>query len=166
MFKSFTQQGLVKNVIFMGTILTTTFNVNAAEAVKDNTDLTASNTQSSEAIKKKPVVRTAQDLAQNNEEVMTVTETMPDKKPGSKTTITAAEMQRKGGNDFGTIMRYEPLITATGASGGSEMAKAASTAAVIPAITSVDWKATASVSTSTVFRSQTLPGAATSAVRA
>lgn len=52
MFKSFTQQGLVKNVIFMGTILTTTFNVNAAEAVKDNTDLTASNTQSSEAIKK------------------------------------------------------------------------------------------------------------------
>jgi len=44
---------------------------------------------------------------------------MPDKKPGSKTTITAAEMQQKGGNNFGTIMRYEPLITATGSSGGS-----------------------------------------------
>jgi len=119
MFKSFTQQGLVKNVIFMGTILTTTFNVNAAQAIKDTTDLAANKTPASEAIRKKPVVRTAQDLAQNNEEVMTVTETMPDKKPGSKTTITAAEMQQKGGNDFGTIMRYEPLITATGSSGGS-----------------------------------------------
>jgi len=71
MFKSFTQQGLVKNVIFMGTILTTTFNVTAAQAIKDTTDLAASKTPASEAIRKKPVVRTAQDLAQNNEEVMT-----------------------------------------------------------------------------------------------
>ena len=54
MFKSFSQQGLVKNVVFMGTILTTTFNVHAAEAVKDTTDL-AQNQTSSEVTKKKPV---------------------------------------------------------------------------------------------------------------
>ncbi len=118
MFKSFSQQGLVKNVVFMGTILTTTFNVNAAEAVKESTDLAQNQTKPSDVIKKKPV-RTAQDLAQSHEEVMTVTETLPDKKPGSKTTISAADMQKKGGNDFGSIMRYEPLISATGSSGGS-----------------------------------------------
>ena len=94
MFKSFSQQGLVKNVVFMGTILTTTFNVNAAEAVKESTDLAQNQTKPSDVIKKKPV-RTAQDLAQSHEEVMTVTETLPDKKPGSKSTISAADMQKK-----------------------------------------------------------------------
>ena len=74
-------------------------------------------------------------------------------------------MQKKGGNDFGTIMRYEPLISATGSSGGSSAAKAASIAAAIPATTFVVWKVTASASTSTASRSPT-PLAAAYASRA
>lgn len=44
-------------------------------------------------------------------------------KSGTITTITAQDMQKKGGNDFGSIMRYEPLISATGVSGGSSSGK-------------------------------------------
>ncbi|WP_380180230.1 TonB-dependent receptor domain-containing protein [Kalamiella sp. sgz302252] len=51
--------------------------------------------------------------------VMVVTAPKREKEAGSKTTITAAEMQQKGTTDFGSVMRYEPLISATGASGGS-----------------------------------------------
>jgi hemoglobin/transferrin/lactoferrin receptor protein len=111
MLKPFKAQGIVKNVIFLGTILSSTLYANAAETVKDSNQTDAGKTQTSATVKKKPVVRSAQDLAQNSEDVMTVTAVAEDKKPGSKTTITAADMQKKGGNDFGTIMRYEPLIS-------------------------------------------------------
>ena len=57
------------------------------------------------------------------EPVLTVTAPKIEKQAGSKSTITAADMQRDGGNDFGTIMRYEPGVTATGASGGSSSGK-------------------------------------------
>ncbi len=40
-------------------------------------------------------------------------------KAGSEHSISARELENKGANDFGSIMRYEPLISATGASGGS-----------------------------------------------
>ncbi len=123
MLKPFKAQGIVKNVIFLVTILSSTLHANAAEKVQDNTSTDAGQTRTSATVKKKPVVRSAQDLAQNGEEVMTVTAVAEDKKPGSKTTITAADMQKKGGNDFGTIMRYEPLISATGSSGGSSAGK-------------------------------------------
>lgn len=54
-----------------------------------------------------------------SEPQMLVTAPRQEQEAGSKTTITAAEMQRKGTTDFGSVMRYEPLISATGASGGS-----------------------------------------------
>ncbi|KNC12190.1 TonB-dependent receptor [Klebsiella sp. RIT-PI-d] len=38
---------------------------------------------------------------------------------GNRHTLGAQELQNKGANDFGSIMRYEPLIGATGTSGGS-----------------------------------------------
>lgn len=60
---------------------------------------------------------------ETNEPVMTVNAPRLEKEAGSKTTITAAEMQRKGANDFGSIMRYEPLISATGSSGGASTGK-------------------------------------------
>lgn len=53
--------------------------------------------------------------------VMTVTAPKP--KAGSKTTISASELQQRGANDFGSIMRYEPLISATGSAGGSSSGK-------------------------------------------
>lgn len=40
-------------------------------------------------------------------------------KAGSEHSISARELENKGANDFGSIMRYELLISATGASGGS-----------------------------------------------
>ncbi len=53
--------------------------------------------------------------------VMTVT--APKHKAGNKTTISANELQKRGANDFGSIMRYEPLISATGSAGGSSSGK-------------------------------------------
>ncbi|VVA46819.1 putative hemoglobin and hemoglobin-haptoglobin-binding protein 3 precursor [Serratia ficaria] len=44
-------------------------------------------------------------------------------KPGSATVIGSEDMQKHGGNDFGTLMRYQPLIGATGSSSGSGAGK-------------------------------------------
>lgn len=44
-------------------------------------------------------------------------------KAGTRTTLGAAQLQRNGGNDFGTIMRYQPLISATGSNAGSSSGK-------------------------------------------
>ncbi|MEQ4939314.1 hypothetical protein ABN098_20980, partial [Proteus terrae] len=49
-------------------------------------------------------------------EQMTVTAPAPVQKAGSEHSISAQELEDKGANDFGSIMRYEPLISATGAS--------------------------------------------------
>ncbi|MDT8850572.1 TonB-dependent receptor [Pantoea dispersa] len=57
----------------------------------------------------------------SNEPVMTVT--APKQQAGSKTTLTASDLQKRGANDFGSIMRYEPLVSATGAAGGSSAGK-------------------------------------------
>ena len=57
----------------------------------------------------------------SNEPVLTVT--APKQQAGNKTTITAQELQKRGANDFGSIMRYEPLISTTGSSGGSSAGK-------------------------------------------
>ncbi|WP_312142734.1 TonB-dependent receptor domain-containing protein [Pantoea septica] len=63
-----------------------------------------------------PLVDTA-----SSDAVMTVTAPKP--KAGNKTTLTAADLQKRGANDFGSIMRYEPLIAATGSAGGSSSGK-------------------------------------------
>ena len=76
-------------------------------------------------------------------EQMTVTAPAPVQKAGSEHSISARELENKGANDFGSIMRYEPLISATGASGAPATAKAASTAEVTPATTFAVWRATA-----------------------
>ncbi|MCL2898049.1 TonB-dependent receptor domain-containing protein [Brenneria tiliae] len=56
-------------------------------------------------------------------DVMTVYAPKIEKKAGSTVTLTAEEIQKNGGNDFGTIMRYQPLISATGSGGGSTAGK-------------------------------------------
>jgi len=42
---------------------------------------------------------------------------------GSKTSVTVEQMQRNGTTDFGSVMRYQPLISATGVSGVSSAGK-------------------------------------------
>ena len=64
-------------------------------------------------------VNTQQDIA----EQMVVTAPAPMLKAGSNHSVSAKELQDKGAKDFGSIMRYEPLISATGASGGSGTGK-------------------------------------------
>ncbi|WP_230479557.1 TonB-dependent receptor domain-containing protein [Izhakiella capsodis] len=59
----------------------------------------------------------------SDEPSMTVTAPLPEKKAGSYTRITAEQMQQMGADDFGSIMRYQPLISATGVSGGSGAGK-------------------------------------------
>jgi len=52
-------------------------------------------------------------------EEMVITAPAPRLKAGSDRTIGADALQHQGANDFGSIMRYETLIGATGAGGGS-----------------------------------------------
>ena len=59
----------------------------------------------------------------SSEPVMTVNAPQDEKRAGSKISLSAAELQQRGANDFGSIMRYEPLISATGSSGGSSAGK-------------------------------------------
>lgn len=59
----------------------------------------------------------------SSEPVMTVNAPQDEKRAGSKTSLSAAELRQRGANDFGSIMRYEPLISATGSSGGSSAGK-------------------------------------------
>lgn len=61
----------------------------------------------------------ATDNSSESGEQMTVTAPALIMKAGNEHSISAQQLQDKGGNDFGSIMRYEPLISATGASGGS-----------------------------------------------
>lgn len=66
-------------------------------------------------------IHAACSYAASDEPVLIVT--APKQQAGNKTTITAQELQKRGANDFGSIMRYEPLISATGSSGGSSAGK-------------------------------------------
>jgi len=58
-------------------------------------------------------------VQQDTAEKMTVTAPTPTKKASSNHLISAQDLQNKGAKDFGSVMRYEPLISATGSSGGS-----------------------------------------------
>lgn len=55
--------------------------------------------------------------------VMTVTAPALKQQAGSKTSLSAADLQQRGATDFGSVMRYEPLISATGSQGGSSAGK-------------------------------------------
>ncbi|WP_052250273.1 TonB-dependent receptor [Enterobacter sp. Bisph1] len=59
------------------------------------------------------------DLKPDKAEEMVVTAPAPNLNAGSTHSLSAEDLQHKGAKDFGSIMRYEPLISATGASGGS-----------------------------------------------
>lgn len=102
LFQGSTQQRLYKIALIASAIHTAC----GYAASTDNTVLALSSSKSA-----------------TSEPVMTVTAPATEKQAGSKTTISAAELQRRGANDFGSIMRYEPLISATGASGGSSAGK-------------------------------------------
>ncbi len=57
--------------------------------------------------------------AGSSEQQLTVTATPLPLRADNQKTITADQMQKQGATDFGTLMRYQTLVSATGASGGS-----------------------------------------------
>jgi len=99
MCKNFNCRGIIGHSALWGALIASAFNANAE-------------------VKKTSLEKTTQ-----SEEEITVVAPVIENKSGTITTITAQDMQNKGGNDFGSIMRYEPLISATGVSGGSSSGK-------------------------------------------
>nr|WP_240775750.1 TonB-dependent receptor [Nissabacter sp. SGAir0207] len=59
----------------------------------------------------------------NEGEQLTVLSPKVESEAGSKTTLSAEALQQQGGNNFGTIMRYQPLVGATGSAGGGTSGK-------------------------------------------
>jgi len=110
MRKRFISQGIIHTSVLFGSLAASGISVGAETATEA------------------PSVDTTSDHVTNkknspSESLIVVTAPPPIKEAGSKTTITAEEMQKKGANDFGSIMRYQPLISATGVSGGSSAGK-------------------------------------------
>lgn len=99
MCRTFNCWGIIGHSALWGALIASAFNANAE-------------------VKKTSLEKTTQ-----SEEEITVVAPVIENKSGTITTITAQDMQKKGGNDFGSIMRYEPLISATGVSGGSSSGK-------------------------------------------
>lgn len=99
MCRTFNCRGIIGHSALWGALIASAFNANAE-------------------VKKTSLEKTTQ-----SEEEITVVAPVIENKSGTITTITAQDMQKKGGNDFGSIMRYEPLISATGVSGGSSSGK-------------------------------------------
>lgn len=99
MCKTFNCRGIIGHSALWGALIASAFNANAE-------------------VKKTSLEKTTQ-----SEEEITVVAPVIENKSGTIITITAQDMQKKGGNDFGSIMRYEPLISATGVSGGSSSGK-------------------------------------------
>ena len=97
-------QGMTQQRLFKVAILSSAIHAACSYAASDDTTLAVSSEKST-----------------YSEPSLTVT--APKQQAGNKTTITASELQRRGANDFGSIMRYEPLISATGSSGGSSSGK-------------------------------------------
>lgn len=105
-------KGLIQKSVLLGTLVTSGYSL-AETQTSASLPAATSDTQLALSEKKNTF----------SEPIMTVTAPVVVKKAGSKTTLTAAEMQNKGTTDFGSVMRYEPLISATGTSGGSSAGK-------------------------------------------
>lgn len=111
MIKFSSRQGLLHTSLVVGTLFTAAVSSGAGA---EQTDESATATSSHQ-----PNLATSS----QNEAAMTVLS--PEVRPsaGSSTTLNADEMQQRGANDFGSIMRYQPLIGAVGSSSGSSSGK-------------------------------------------
>ncbi|PLR37372.1 TonB-dependent receptor [Chimaeribacter californicus] len=68
------------------------------------------------------VTTPAQHSAEEGEQLLVLSPPVP-VQAGSKTTLSAGQIQQNGSNNFGTLMRYQPLVSATGSSSGSTAGK-------------------------------------------
>lgn len=105
-------KGIVRTSVLCSTIVTSACCVAA--------DSSNNSLQPAATSGKSQTVSTAKNTAEPD---MVVSAPLLKKEAGSKTVISAEDMQKKGTNDFGSVMRYEPLISATGTSAGSSAGK-------------------------------------------
>lgn len=91
----------LNKILLTGIMGGTAFGALAAETLATTPAVTAQPTISSETNSKEDQIR--------------VVASKIKKEAGTKTSLSASELQKEGGNDFGTIMRYQPLVSATGA---------------------------------------------------
>ncbi|TKI05189.1 TonB-dependent receptor domain-containing protein [Martelella alba] len=119
MFTSFPSRRLFTKTVILGTLVSSVVGAGYA-AADDLTDDAAQATAAGVSAGEKPPVKAAKKKTAG--ETITVTAQAP-KKAGTQITVTAADMQKKGATDFGSVMRYEPLISATGSSAGSSVGK-------------------------------------------
>jgi len=70
-----------------------------------------------------PALATDQTKDEKNVDTMTVLAQETNKKPGTTTEISEQDIRRDGGDNFGSIMRYQPLISASGSISGSGSGK-------------------------------------------
>ncbi len=85
----------LNKILLTGILTGVALNSMAADSTTGNNALSGKSPDSSAA-------KTGQ-----TDDVMVVNSPKIEKKAGSSTTITAADMQKEGGNNFGTIMRYQ-----------------------------------------------------------
>ncbi|MFP1951414.1 TonB-dependent receptor domain-containing protein [Lonsdalea quercina] len=109
--------GLIR-IILTGVLTSTACNAMAALSDSDNQTQAAKKEQTTSATQA-AAATAAKPEDDNPGEQMTVISAPVDTKAGSRVTLDASEVQKNGGNDFGTIMRYQPLVSATSASSGS-----------------------------------------------
>lgn len=107
MIKFSSRQGLLHTSLVVGTLFTAA--VSTPVTAAEQTD--------------KSSAKARQQNTPQNDAVMTVLSPEVKKVAGSSVTLNAADMQQRGGNNFGTIMRYQPLIGAVGSSSGSSTGK-------------------------------------------
>ncbi len=70
-----------------------------------------------------PAIAADKPNEQNDIDTITVTAHEATKKTGTNTEISEQDIRRDGGTNFGTIMRYQPLISASGSISGSGSGK-------------------------------------------
>lgn len=102
------RKGLLHTSIVMAIVTTAASAAYAAQADNAVAASTSSNTAST---------------SKSDEAQITVTAPAVKHVAGSQVSVSADELRQRGGNDFGSIMRYQPLIGAVGSSGGSSSGK-------------------------------------------
>lgn len=106
------RQGIFHSTLMMGSLFSAAITTTSTAAPQS--DMLAENRSGQQ----QKLSATPEDDA-----LMTVLSPPVKKGAGSKVSINAADMQQHGANDFGSIMRYQPLIGAVGSSSGSGSGK-------------------------------------------
>lgn len=91
----------MNNILLTGVLSGLAFGANAAQSAQGKSD----------------------NAQKESQDTMTVLSPRVEREAGTKTTLTANDLLKEGGNTFGNIMRYQPLVSAPGVSAGATAGK-------------------------------------------